>query len=61
VPNGVELTAGQEMLEREVESKPKTLQVINSELNKLIVKKKIVKTIVFYADFTFDVFQPNEQ
>jgi transcriptional regulator with XRE-family HTH domain len=59
VPDGVELPV---------------LETIKKEENKVVVKetqieqtkpsnqsKKIIKTLVFYDDFTFDVFLPNEQ
>lgn len=32
-----------------------------SQEEKKFLEKKIVKTLVFYADFTFDVFLPNEK
>lgn len=59
VPSGVELTAGQEMMD--------TSEVVRKVVPKEAVddsgknNKKVIKTIVFYADFTFDVFLPNAQ
>lgn len=35
--------------------------VASREEKVLVSEKKIVKTLVFYADFTFDVFLPNEK
>ena len=36
--------------------------VVASEKQKIVgTEKKIVKTLVFYEDFTFDVFLPNEK
>lgn len=35
--------------------------VSKSRGEKLSSEKRIVKTLVFYADFTFDVFLPNEK
>lgn len=35
--------------------------VENSSLSVITSEKKVVKTIIFYEDFTFDVFLPNEK
>lgn len=35
--------------------------VVNKGAEDLKSEKKIVKTLVFYEDFTFDVFLPNEK
>lgn len=35
--------------------------VVREENNAFVTEKKIVKTLVFYDDFTFDVFLPNEK
>lgn len=56
VPNGVELTDGQETSTKNLVQK-ETIKV--QEVSK--TDKKIIKTIVFYADFTFDVYLPNAQ
>lgn len=56
VPNGVELIAGQETSTENLVQKEtiKVQEVLKTD-------KKIIKTIVFYADFTFDVYLPNAQ
>ena len=36
-------------------------EIVSKQPEVTIVNKAIVKTIVFYADFTFDVYVPNEQ
>jgi hypothetical protein len=41
--------------------KPNLTSNTSLEKEKQVPEKKIVKTLVFYADFTFDVFLPNER
>lgn len=57
VPTGVELTAGQEEVTKSSMKEPIKVQAEENNLT----DKKVIKTIVFYADFTFDVFMPNAQ
>lgn len=64
VPDGVEFMSGQTV--REVTEAPKKSSVLTEEPvvsppTTAKEEKKIVKTLVFYSDFTFDVFLPNEQ
>lgn len=59
VPDGVELPVLETVKREEVtvvanETKGEQLKTTNGS-------KKIIKTLVFYEDFTFDVFLPNEQ
>lgn len=58
VPNGVELTAGQETIAQNPVQKERVEVQAKEEVKK---DKKVIKTLVFYADFTFDVFLPNAQ
>lgn len=58
VPNGVELTTGQETIAQN----PVQKEIVETQIKKeLKADKKVIKTLVFYADFTFDVFLPNVQ
>lgn len=58
VPNGVELTAGQEIIAQNPVQKERVEVQTKEEVK---TDKKVIKTLVFYADFTFDVFLPNAQ
>ena len=58
VPNGVELTAGQETIAQNPVQKERVEVQAKAGVKK---DKKVIKTLVFYADFTFDVFLPNAQ
>lgn len=55
---------GVEDFEREDRSVVKTIEssaIAVNESKTSVSDKKIVKTLVFYEDFTFDVFLPNEK
>lgn len=58
VPNGVELLSGQEPIMQNTIQKEYDQVKKVEEVN---TSKKVIKTLVFYADFTFDVFLPNAQ
>ena len=59
VPDGVELPVLETIKREEVTVVTKETNV--DQLKSAKESKKIIKTLVFYDDFTFDVFLPNEQ
>lgn len=58
VPDGVELPVIEQVKtpSKTIEEEVKVVQ--DSAIK---IEKKIIKTLVFYDDFTFDVYLPNEQ
>lgn len=59
VPDGVELPVLEIIKKEENKVVAKETQIEQTKLSNQ--SKKIIKTLVFYDDFTFDVFLPNEQ
>ncbi|MCC6702629.1 MAG: helix-turn-helix transcriptional regulator [Fluviicola sp.] len=59
VPDGVELPVLESVKRDEVTVVAKETK--GEQLKPVKESKKIIKTLVFYEDFTFDVFLPNEQ
>lgn len=59
VPDGVELPVLESVKRDEVTVVAKETK--DEQLKTVKESKKIIKTLVFYEDFTFDVFLPNEQ
>lgn len=59
IPDGVELPVIETQKREEVSVVAK--ETIGDQLKSAKESKKIIKTLVFYDDFTFDVFLPNEQ